>query len=63
VRDYQQELNDGIIAALERGVAPWQKPWNGAAPQVLPYNPTTGNQYRGATVLWLMTVASLMVEV
>ena len=29
-RDFRQEVTDRIISMLERGVAPWQKPWNPA---------------------------------
>ncbi len=31
-RDLRQEVTDSIIAALEKGVAPWQKPWQSGAP-------------------------------
>jgi antirestriction protein ArdC len=27
-RDFRQEVTDNIIAMLEKGVAPWQKPWD-----------------------------------
>ena len=40
-RDLRQEITDNIIAALERGVAPWQKPWQAGAFE-MPMNPTTG---------------------
>jgi len=29
-RDFRQEVTDSIIRMLEQGVAPWQKPWEGA---------------------------------
>ena len=57
MRDYHQEMTDGIIAAIEKGVAPWQRPWNANAVPPIPYNPTTGKQYRGGNVLWLMCQA------
>lgn len=57
MRDYHQEMTDGIIAAIEKGVAPWQKPWNANAVPPIPINPTTGKQYRGGNVLWLMCEA------
>jgi hypothetical protein len=27
LRDFRQEVTDNIVRMLERGVAPWQKPW------------------------------------
>jgi antirestriction protein ArdC len=52
-RDLRQEITDNIIAALEKGVAPWQKPWNAGAFE-MPLNPTTGKLYRGGNALHLM---------
>jgi antirestriction protein ArdC len=50
--DIRQEITDRIIEALERGVAPWQKPWS--ASSLLAMNPTTGNtHYRGVNRLLL----------
>jgi len=57
MRDYQQEITDGIIAAIEKGVAPWQRPWN-AVENTLPYNATTEKSYQGGNVIWLLTVAA-----
>ena len=53
-RDHRQEVTDSIIAMLENGVAPWQKPWEGAA---MPFNPTTERPYRGGNTLYLMATA------
>lgn len=39
---------------LEKGVAPWQKPWEGAA---MPFNPTTERSYRGGNAVHLMATA------
>src|SRR5580704_10531127 len=33
-RDFRQEVTDRIISMLEKGVAPWQKPWNPAEASV-----------------------------
>lgn len=52
-RDLRQEITDSIIAALEKGVAPWQKPWQAGAFE-MPMNPTTGKPYRGGNALHLM---------
>jgi antirestriction protein ArdC len=53
-RDHRQEVTDSIIAMLENGVAPWQKPWEGAA---MPFNPTSERPYRGGNTLHLMATA------
>jgi hypothetical protein len=48
-------VTDRIIAMLENGVAPWQKPWNpGEASVRMPFNPTTERSYRGGNVIHLM---------
>lgn len=56
-RDFRQEVTDQIIRMLERGKAPWQKPWEPGSSQ-LPFNPTTGRGYRGGNALHLMAVAT-----
>lgn len=57
IRDLRQEVTDAIIAALEKGTAPWQKPWQAGALE-LPFNPTSGKPYRGGNAIHLMLVAS-----
>ncbi len=52
-RDLRQEITDSIIAALEKGTAPWQKPWQAGAFE-MPMNPTSGKPYRGGNVIQLM---------
>ncbi len=52
-RDLRQEITDDIIAALEKGVAPWQKPWQAGAFE-MPLNPTSGKPYRGGNAIHLM---------
>src|SRR5438034_9883754 len=54
-RDLRQEVTDSIIAALEKGVAPWQKPWDPGAFE-MPMNPTSGKPYRGGNTIHLMVV-------
>ena len=54
-RDFRREVTDRIIAMLENGVAPWQKPWNPAEASVgIPFNPTTERSYRGGNAIHLM---------
>lgn len=56
-RDYRQEVTNDIIRMLEEGTAPWQQPWKSGEAGRIPYNPTTGNPYRGGNVLALMISA------
>ena len=43
---------------LEKGVAPWQKPWNPAEASVaMPRNPITDRNYRGGNAINLMATA------
>jgi antirestriction protein ArdC len=55
-RDLRQEITDSIIASLEKGTAPWQKPWQAGAYE-MPMNPTSGKPYRGGNALHLMMTA------
>jgi putative DNA primase/helicase len=51
--DFANRLAARLIEQLRAGTVPWQQDW--AAGQMLtPYNPTTGNRYRGVNVLALM---------
>lgn len=52
---YEQVAN-AIIAKLEKGTSPWQKPWTDNERTVfsLPYNPTTTKNYKGMNSIWLM---------
>ena len=51
-----QEVTDRIVAMIEAGTAPWQRPWDRArhpgAP-AFPVNAATGKTYRGVNVLLL----------
>ena len=40
---YKEDMTNRIIKALEKGTAPWQKPWTNN----LPINAVTDNYYRG----------------
>jgi antirestriction protein ArdC len=54
--DIAQQITDSIIAELEKGAAPWVKPWRTLkqAPGAgMPYNPASGTQYRGVNHFWL----------
>lgn len=56
-RDFRQEATDLIVDMLEKGTAPWQRPWdkNTAAQQLqMPHNGATGRAYTGGNALYLM---------
>jgi antirestriction protein ArdC len=56
--DAYGKITDKIIAALEQGVVPWNKPWrsvNGNGPTSL----QTGREYRGINV-WLLSIEAQM---
>jgi antirestriction protein ArdC len=50
--DLYQTVTDQIVAALEKGVAPWVKPWSGEADPI-PVNAMGERAYRGVNVLLL----------
>lgn len=55
-RDLYQDVTDKIVAAIEAGTAPWQKPWTELAELGLPMNGASERHYRGInTVLLFMT--------
>lgn len=56
--DLYQQVTDKIVAALEKGTAPWRKPWRTAQKRTgsgLPANATTGKAYSGVNIplLWM----------
>ena len=54
-RDLYAEVSTRIIAELERGAAPWVKPWSATAGANTPCNAVTSRPYSGCNVilLWL----------
>jgi antirestriction protein ArdC len=48
-----ESVTNAIISELERGVAPWVKPWESASTASLPYNATSQRQYSGVNILLL----------
>src|SRR6187455_2041579 len=54
-RDLYSEVSARIVAELERGAAPWIKPWSATAGQNVPQNAVTNRPYSGCNVilLWL----------
>lgn len=53
--DLYQKVTDRIVQALEKGVAPWKKPWRTtqkyAAAGPLPVNASTGRAYSGVNAI------------
>ena len=51
--DLYQKVTDEIIAALEKGVLPWVRPWREGEP-VVPMNALSGRFYHGINIplLW-----------
>ena len=56
VNEYHARFAEQLIAALEKGIAPWQKPW-APGERILPSNFSTGRSYRGGNAMHLVTVA------
>ncbi len=54
--DYAKTVSESIIRQLEQGTAPWLKPWQ-AGERFLPFNPTTGNAYKGINAVWLLSTS------
>ena len=56
--EYHRQFADQIIEQIERGAAPWQKPWK-PGERVLPSNVDTGRSYAGGNSLHLAAVAQV----
>lgn len=52
--DVYQIITDRMLALLEAGTVPWQKPWRTGAADILPSNYQTRKPYRGANVFLLL---------
>src|SRR6516162_1448559 len=54
-RDLYEEVSTRIVAELERGAAPWVKPWSATPGQNVPQNAVSNRPYSGCNVilLWL----------
>lgn len=53
-------VTDTIVAALEAGTNPWQRPWTGTAGSAMPHNCITGHEYRGVNVPYLWCIQDSM---
>jgi len=55
-QSFPDAVAEKLIEQLREGTAPWQKPWApGEAASRLPFNPVTGNRYKGINALHLMS--------
>ena len=52
-QDFYKEVAEKLIDQLQKGTAPWQRPWE-AVQGGLPRNPTTGEEYHGGNVINLL---------
>lgn len=58
-KDLRRDLTEKIVAELEKGSIPWEKPWSGAnGVFARPYNATTDKPYQGGNALQLALVAA-----
>ncbi len=58
-RDLYQEVTDKIVAAIEAGTAPWQRPWKIVASAGMPMNGASTRPYNGVNALLLMMTAQI----
>lgn len=65
-KDLYQQVTDTIIAQLEAGTIPWEKPWTGEDTRLLelPKNVTSGKTYRGINILllWSATISKGLIS-
>src|SRR6476660_1670507 len=52
-RDLYAEVTSRILAELERGAAPWVKPWSATPGQNVPQNAVSNRPYSGCNVILL----------
>lgn len=52
--NYCEDVANKLIVLLERGTAPWQKPWAPSSRCTAPYNIASGRRYKGINSLNLM---------
>ena len=57
-RDLYAEVSKRIVAELERGAAPWIKPWSATAGMNTPCNAATNRPYSGCNVVLLWMAAN-----
>ena len=58
-KSFAESVSEKIIEQLEKGSAPWQKPWKSGEPSKLPMNPISGKRYKGINTLNLMIESTI----
>lgn len=58
-KSFAESVSEKIIDQLEKGTAPWQKPWKPGDPGNLPMNPISGKRYKGINTLNLMMESTI----
>src|SRR5260221_3711278 len=58
MRNTAEEITSRILADLEKGVAPWQKPWKEGPGLPMPVNAATRKPYRGINIVELWNDAA-----
>lgn len=53
-----ETITNAIIEQLEKGTAPWVKPWKSKPSESVPHNPASGTEYRGVNFFWLSMLQS-----
>jgi antirestriction protein ArdC len=56
-RDLYADVSARILVELERGAAPWVKPWSQTPGMNHPHNAATGRPYSGCNVVLLWVAA------
>lgn len=51
--NFRDQVVESLIEQMERGTAPWQKPWEPGKVREPSFNPSTGKAYRGINQIWL----------
>ncbi len=59
-RNTAEEITSRILADLEKGVAPWEKPWKQGQGLPLPVNACTKKPYRGINIVELNAASRIM---
>jgi len=52
-QNWRQQVADEMIARIEQGTAPWQKPWEPGVIVHQAHNASSGMQYHGINSIWL----------
>ena len=54
---YPEKVTQRIIECLQKGTAPWIRPWEAGSVPDRPYNPVSQTVYRGLNTIYLSVAA------